>query len=526
MKTLSVNRFFLIHVLLVFFLSCTKEGDVGPQGLEGLSGTKIYTGNAAPATTLGIAGDFYFQLTNSDFYGPKTTTGWGDPVNLRGATGAVGATGIPGTPGTPGAPGTPGSKILNGTSAPAGNLGQVGDYYLNRTNTDLYGPKTAAGWGIPLNLKGANGTKIYNGTAAPAIGMGVNGDYYFRTTTGQLYGPKTDAGWGTPISLIGAKGADGTDGTNGTNGATILAGTAVPATDLGKLGDFYFRSNTGDFYGPKSAAGWGNATSLKGTNGQNGAPGSQILSGIAAPDINLGRIGDFYFRTSTSDFYGPKTATSWGAPVNLKGATGTAGSNGTNGTAGSRIHNGYGNPQDTLGRPGDYYISISTGNLFGPKTSNGWGNPILNLRGPAGPQTDVIYSDWRTLYNSYQSPSSGNISGDFFVQEFKDNPKLLDEAAVLVYVREDAGEKGSFISQLNCKGRLYDWVDYSFHLDQGNALIRILISNTGFDIGRKEVEENLLFRFVIIPGNRNANGLAKALPKDYNQLKVMYKIAD
>ncbi|QIH34056.1 hypothetical protein [Sphingobacterium sp. DR205] len=523
MKTLSGNRFFLFNLILVFLLSCTKEGDVGPQGLEGLSGTKIYTGNTIPATTLGIAGDFYFQLTNSDFYGPKTTTGWGDPVNLRGATGAVGATGAPGTPGVPG---IPGSKILNGTTAPTANLGQIGDYYLNRSNTDLYGPKTESGWGIALNLKGANGTKIYNGTAVPAAGMGINGDYYFQTTTGQLYGPKTDAGWGTPISLIGAKGADGTDGTNGTNGATILAGTTVPVAAIGKLGDFYFRSNTGDFYGPKTAAGWGNATSLKGTNGLNGAPGSQILSGINVPDIALGRIGDFYFRTNTSDFYGPKTATTWGTPVNLKGATGTAGTNGTNGAAGSKIHNGYGTPQDTLGRVGDYYISIATGNLYGPKTTTGWGDPIMNLRGPAGPQTDVIYSEWRTLYGSYQSPSSGNISGDFFVREFYDNPKLLDEAAVLVYVREDVGTKGSFISQLNCKGRLYDWVDYSFHLDQTNALIRILISNTGFDIGRKEVEENLLFRFVIIPGNKNAQGLAKALPKDYNQLKVMYKIAD
>lgn len=520
MKTLSVHRFFLVNLIFVFLFACTKEGDVGPQGLEGLSGTKIYTGNAVPDVKLGIAGDFYFQLTNSDFYGPKTTTGWGDPVNLRGATGAVGATGATGSTG---APGTPGSKILNGSTAPASTLGQIGDYYLNRSTTDLYGPKTASGWGVALNLKGANGTKIYNGSIAPAASLGLNGDYYFRTTTGQLYGPKTDAGWGMPISLIGAKGADGTDGTNG---ATILAGTSVPDAGIGKLGDFYFRSNTGDFYGPKTANGWGNATSLKGTNGLNGAPGSQILSGIAVPAMSLGRIGDFYFRTSTSDFYGPKTATTWGTPVNLKGATGAAGSNGTNGSPGSKIHNGYGSPQDTLGRAGDYYISIATGNLYGPKTTSGWGGPILNLRGPAGAQTDVIYSEWRKLNNVYQSPSSGNISGDLFVAEFKDNPKLLDEAAILVYVREDAGEKGSFISQLNCTGRLYNWVDYGFSLDQVNALIRIFMTNTAFDISEKELESNLQFRFVIIPGNKNAYGLAKALPKDYNQLKVMYKIAD
>ncbi len=523
MKTLSSKRFFLFHLMFLFLLSCTKEGDVGPQGFEGLSGTKIYTGTTSPETTLGIAGDFYFHLGSSDFYGPKTTTGWGDPVNLRGATGAVGATG---PTGAPGAPGAAGSKILNGTVAPVSSQGQAGDYYLNLSNTDLYGPKTTSGWGNAINLKGANGvngTKIYSGTAIPAASIGVNGDYYFRTSTAQLYGPKTDAGWGTSISLLGAKGADGT---NGTDGASILAGTTVPPTAVGKIGDFYFRSNTGDFYGPKTAAGWGNATNLKGTNGQDGAPGSQIWSGTTIPDLTLGRIGDFYFRTNTSDFYGPKTATSWGTPVNLKGATGTAGTNGSNGAAGSKIYNGFATPQDTLGRVGDYYISISTGNLYGPKTVAGWGSPIMNLRGPAGPQTDVIYSNWRTLGELYQSSSSGDISGSLYVQEFKDNPKLLDDAAVMVYVREDAGEKGAFISQLNCRGQLYYWIDYSYHLDLSSGLIRILISNTGFDIGVKEVEENLEFRFVIIPGNRGAYQAARALPRDYKQLKVMYNIPD
>jgi|GEM_PF-374085 len=523
MKTFAGKRFFLFTLMLVSFFSCTKEGDVGPQGIEGLSGTKIYTGITTPTATLGIAGDFYFHLGSSDFYGPKTTTGWGDPVNLRGATGAVGATG---PTGAPGAPGAAGSKILNGTTAPANTLGQVGDYYLNLRNTDLYGPKAATGWGSAINLKGANGadgTKIYNGVAIPTASIGGNGDYYFRTSTAQLYGPKTDAGWGTAISLIGAKGSDGVDGAAG---ASILAGTTVPPTTVGKTGDFYFRTNTGDFYGPKTASGWGNATNLKGTNGQNGAPGSQILSGTTAPDLALGRIGDFYFRTNTSDFYGPKTATSWGNPVNLKGTTGTAGTNGSNGVPGSRIYNGFGVPQDTLGRVGDYYISISTGNLYGPKTAGGWGSPIMNLRGPAGPQTEVIYSNWRTLGEMYQSSNSGDITGSLYVQEFKDNPKLLDEAAVVVYVREDAGEKGAFISQLNCTGQLYYWVNYSYHLDPNSGLIRILISDTGFDIGVKEVEENLEFRFVIIPGNKGAYQAARALPRDYTQLKAMYKIPD
>ncbi len=45
--------------------------------------------------------------------------------------------------------------IHSGTGTPGSALGVVGDYYLNRQNADLYGPKTANGWGSsPINLQG------------------------------------------------------------------------------------------------------------------------------------------------------------------------------------------------------------------------------------------------------------------------------------------------------------------------------------------------------------------------------------
>ncbi len=42
---------------------------------------------------------------------------------------------------SPGPQGPAGRTILNGTSAPANNLGVTGDFYYNTTNTDFYGPK-------------------------------------------------------------------------------------------------------------------------------------------------------------------------------------------------------------------------------------------------------------------------------------------------------------------------------------------------------------------------------------------------
>jgi hypothetical protein len=42
---------------------------------------------------------------------------------------------------SPGPQGPAGRTILNGTSAPANNLGVTGDFYYNTTTTDFYGPK-------------------------------------------------------------------------------------------------------------------------------------------------------------------------------------------------------------------------------------------------------------------------------------------------------------------------------------------------------------------------------------------------
>lgn len=42
---------------------------------------------------------------------------------------------------TPGPQGPRGRTILNGTTAPANNLGLTGDFYYNTTTTDFYGPK-------------------------------------------------------------------------------------------------------------------------------------------------------------------------------------------------------------------------------------------------------------------------------------------------------------------------------------------------------------------------------------------------
>ena len=105
-----------------------------------------------------------------------------------------------------------GNTILSGTETPTATLGSVGDYYLRLHVYDFYGPKTAEGWGTPVNLKGASagqsGSKIYSGSGAPAADKGIEGDWYIDTVNKRLYGPKTSTGWPTAYIGLGADDED------------------------------------------------------------------------------------------------------------------------------------------------------------------------------------------------------------------------------------------------------------------------------------------------------------------------------
>lgn len=51
--------------------------------------------------------------------------------------------------------------------------------------------------------------------------------------------------------------------------------------------------------------------------GPQGARGSQVLSGSIDPSPTIGLIGDQYINTSTGMLFGPKTTSGWGTGVSL-----------------------------------------------------------------------------------------------------------------------------------------------------------------------------------------------------------------
>lgn len=141
-------------LLLVIGLGLSAcEGPTGPEGPRGLQGEQgavgpagedgstIHAGDGAPAADTGVEGDYYLDRAAAELYGPKTAEGWGTPITLQGPAGADGQDGADG------------SQIYAGEGAPDAGIGAVGDYYLDKASYDLYGPKTTSGWGTPLNLQ-------------------------------------------------------------------------------------------------------------------------------------------------------------------------------------------------------------------------------------------------------------------------------------------------------------------------------------------------------------------------------------
>ena len=243
--------------------------------------------------------------------------------------GVAGPEGPEGPEGPIGPAGDDGSMMYAGAGAPTEDIGNIGDYYLNQETGELHGPKDSDGWGNPIMVlmgnDGQNGTKIHSGDGAPDESVGVKGDFYIDTTNQDLYGPKTDNGWGGAVDLNGEDGADGE------NGSQIYASDGAPDSSVGMVGDYYLDQTNKDLYGPKTNNGWGSPIDLSGEDGQDGADGSKIHSGNGPPDTSLGDVGDFYLDKSNYDLYGPKflingkVGFSWGSPLNLKGADGADG---------------------------------------------------------------------------------------------------------------------------------------------------------------------------------------------------------
>ena len=327
-----------------------------------------------------------------------------------------------------------GNAILSGNGVPDASLGKVGDYYLDLSGVNLYGAKTAEGWGNPISLRGLKGDKGndgQNGTDAPV--PNIKGGYWYigETNTGIKAEGKdgsngsngsngtngkdgkdgkdgitptisADGYWvvngqKTDIKAKGTDGTNGKDGKDGTNGKDGKDGTNGKDGKDGK--DGVTPTITINSEGYWVINGQTSTTKAKGEDGKEGKKGDKGADGAKGQDGKDGKtphigdngnwwIGDKDTNIKAQGLKGDPGAT---------GAQGEKGERGLPGKDGSVIYADKGKPT-TQGKDGDYYIDTEAKIFYGRKANNSWPTTGISLTNESINNSDYELSeDGKTL---------------------------------------------------------------------------------------------------------------------------------
>lgn len=123
------------------------------------------------------------------------------------------------------------------------------------------------------------------------------------------------------------------------------------------------------YTGPQGIAGFQGPTGYTGATGPAGAgimlKGSVANVGSLPPSGNT--AGDAYIVLSDGHLY-VWNGSAWTDGGPYVGPTGATGEVGPKGDTGAMIRSGYGPPTPSIGNIGDFYLDLSNGKLYGPKS--------------------------------------------------------------------------------------------------------------------------------------------------------------
>ena len=211
-------------------------------------------------------------------------------------------------------PPTPLPAWLEGNGPPAPTLGNVGDFYLNGANGDVY-TKTGLGWGTAVcNIHGAPGmpgSTWFEQAGPPGPGVGNPGDFDLNTSNGDVYQKSPGNIWG----LVG-----NIQGVAGLPGSTWYEQAGAPGPGVGVPGDFDLDVVTGDVYQKSPGNIWVAVGNIKGAPG---TPGSVWFEQAGAPGPGVGNPGDFDLNTTNGDVYQKSPGNIWVLVGNIEGPPGT-----------------------------------------------------------------------------------------------------------------------------------------------------------------------------------------------------------
>jgi len=245
----------------------------------------ILSGVGAPSNAMGIDGDFYIDVKNSNIYGPKMKKSWPKAVSLKGSNGSDGTDGKSGADG----------KTISNASTVAGPSGVQG---AQGTPGEI-GSKGEQG------LRGEVGATGEQGIAGPAGAQGSQGSIGLTGATG-IQGPTGFGSQGAP-GATGATGAQGPSGATGSQGPSGSGATGAqgPAGAAGANG---VNGNVGAT-GPEGATGPTGLTGAQGASGAAGGTGGTGLTGnVGATGPSIGLFGNISFANNLLG--GPASSTS------------------------------------------------------------------------------------------------------------------------------------------------------------------------------------------------------------------------
>ncbi len=150
----------------------------------------------------------------------------------QGATGPTGMQGIQGLTGATGATGSQGIQGIQGLTGAIGTQGIQGNQGIQGIQ-GLTGPTGALG---TAGVAGTNGKTVLNGNVNPSAATGSDGDFYINKTSNQIFGPKTSGAWGAGTSLVGPTGATGTF-PNGTTAGEMMYWNGSAWVSVAPTGD-------------------------------------------------------------------------------------------------------------------------------------------------------------------------------------------------------------------------------------------------------------------------------------------------
>ena len=368
---------------IVFFMAlisvkCTKT-ETEYIYAKGENGKSILSGNNPPDANFGNNGDFFIDLSSFNLYGPKNNGNWGQPIaNLKGVDGKDGI--------TPKINIKDGYWTINGErtnqkailDAPTISISEDGFWIINNEKTN----KKAIGEnGVTPKIEIKDGFWHINGKKTNQKSQGNNGKtpkIEIKDGFWYINGEKTNQ------KAQGEKGNNGKDGVTPTisiseDGFWVINNEKTNQKAIGENGVTPKIEIKDGFWYINDVKTNQKAQGEKGNDGKDGiTPTIEIENGywkINGKVFNIKAIGND----------GQKGKDGTKITISADGYwefDGVKSEHKAIAESGTKIYSGTTNPENNLGKEGDFYLQTETKTIYGPKTNSGWGEGITLTNNP------------------------------------------------------------------------------------------------------------------------------------------------